>query len=1038
MIKRIIRFSLNNRSLVLILLLCICISGVYKAYNLPIDAVPDITNIQVIINTKTGALLPEQIETLVTYPIEIEMTGLPNLQEIRSLSKFGLSQVTLIFHDSTDRYFSRQLVNERLQSLRSILPSGVSPELGPVSTGLGEVFMYNLKVKDGSTLASKPEKERLMILRQTQDRIVRPILKRIKGVADVDTNGGYNREIHVNFNPEKLESLNVTINELTKALNAIGQTIPGGYIEHNSEQIIIQAGNIPGSLSEIENLPVILNFNGQTIRIKDVAEVRIDHSQRIGSATEDGEETVLGTVLMMVGANSRTVAADSEEAIKSIKLPPDIEIKELYSRRHLVEQTVHTISKNLLEGAFFVVAVLILLLGSFKASLMVALAIPISMLIAVQGLSYFGISANLMSLGAIDFGLIVDASVVLVENIVKKLEEAKGLNLSRKEKFKLIQVAVQEISSPLLFGLAIIILVYIPILGLEGTEGKMFHPMAITVILALIASLVVAIVIMPVLSYIFLNPPKNHHKDPILFKLIRASYSPILKLVLSHKWIALPIVTIPLLIGGYALSNLGSDFMPQLDEGDMVIGLIRDSKESLSDSIIQQKNVEKLIKSFPEVDNVFSRMGTPESATDPMSVNFADTFIILKKDFGEKIDKENLYARISDTLSSQLPEQDISLTQPIEMRFNELLEGSRADITLRIIGPDLNKLMDLARVAESSLASIQGVESIESDPLTALTKSNVLKVIPRTENLMKYSLTLNDLGEIFKASLMGIEVGSYKDEGYRLPIILHLGEEFRDNIDTLKHLKVSYDQKASIPLSTLADINHAEEVTTIARVWSQRYSAISVNLKGRDVKSFVEEAMDKIEREIVLPKGYSFYWGGQFKNLERASARLRIIVPLTLLIIFILLVKSFRSLLQAFLVFLSIPFATVGGVLFLYFRGIPLSVPAGIGFIALSGIAILNGMVMMNCFNDLKNKNLDLNFIAEQGALLRLRPVCMTALVASLGFIPMAFFPGVGSEVQRPLATVVIGGLITSTILTLIVLPVLFDLSERLKIKKGP
>ena len=567
MLKAIVNFSLNNRVLVSLLLICTCGFGIIKALELPIDAVPDITNIQVVVNTKTGALIPEQIESLVTYPVEVEMTGLPNLQEVRSLSKFGLSQVTLIFKDGTDRYFCRQQVNERLRNLSKSLPSNLSPELAPITTGLGEVFMYGVKAKKGSDLEKLVENERLMRLRTVQDRIIRPILKRVTGVADVDTNGGYNREVHINFDSKKLAQNHITLSDVMVGIQSLGESIPGGYIENQGEQIILQSGIIPKDLAEIREFPLSLNFDGRVIRVRDIADVRFDHSQRIGAATENGIESVLGTVLMMVGANSRAVARDAEEALRLVVLPEDIEVEVLYTRKYLVDQTVKTISKNLLEGALLVIVILIFFLGDLRASLIVALAIPFSMLLAVQGLAYFGISANLMSLGALDFGLIVDASVVLVENIVRKLEEVKGGSPSGKEKQALIQGAANEILSPLFFGLTIIILVYVPILGLEGIEGKMFHPMAITVILALIASLLMAILVMPVLSFYFLKPPKSHQKEPILFYLLRASYYPSLKFALNKKIILIPIVVLPLLLAGFALREMGSDFIPQLDEG---------------------------------------------------------------------------------------------------------------------------------------------------------------------------------------------------------------------------------------------------------------------------------------------------------------------------------------------------------------------------------------------------------------------------------------------------------------------------------------
>lgn len=1035
-----VKSALKNRLWVFALFLLVCALGIGSAVRLPIDAVPDITNVQVVVNTKTGALDPGKIEKLVTYPIEVEMAGMPGVEDIRSLSKYGLSQIVIVFEEKTNIYFARQLVAERLQGARENLPSGLAPEIAPVTTGLGEVLMYVLEPKEGSALASKPEKDRLLYLREIQEFVIRPRLKKLPGIADVDSNGGLLKQIHINFSSEKLGQYGLSLDRFISKIETLGETFGGGYIQKDGKQVIVRATGSLGSLEALSNLPLSINIGGRPVRVKDVAEVREDSALRVGAATYGGHETVLGTVLMRTGANSREVAFSAEDALKNeVQLPEDVDLKIVYSRSHLVDATIHTILKNLIEGAALVVIVLLLLLGNIRAALLVAMAIPISMLFALKGMEIFGISANLMSLGAIDFGLLVDGAVVLIENVIRRLEERQSQKaLTLEEKCELVLEASHEVIKPLTFGLAIIMLVYVPILYLEGIEGKLFHPMAGTVLLALGASLLIALFLMPAFAVVFLPSRLEHKKEPIVFSWIRKAYGPLLNYGLNHGWVV-PIVTIlPALLAIILFAKLGSDFAPQLDEGDLVMNLSRSPGQAIDESVKWQKQAEEIILRYSEVERVFSRMGTPESALDPMGPHLADTFVILKKDLnawpkveGKRRNKEELFEAIKKELLTNNPDQEVSATQPIEMRFNEILEGSRADVSLRIFGPDLDKLLEYSEQAEKILSGIQGISEIEKDPLTALSRSSVLDVILDYDKLARYGLSLKDVNSVLESAMSGKEVGSYYQEDRRFTILLHLDEKYRDDIKYIASVPVSLPEGGTIPLRDVAKIEEHEQVTTVARGGARRYAALSIYLKDRDIGSFVLEAKEKIQSQLKIDAGYELSWGGQFKNLERARNKLLVIVPITLVFIFILLLRSFGTFRHALLVFSAIPFAVVGGVFSLYLRGIHFSVSAAVGFIALAGIAILNSMVMVTFFNQLREKGLALSEVIAKGTFARLRPVAMTALVASLGFIPMALNTGTGAEVQRPLATVVIGGLFTATVLTLIVVPVAYRFIEQ-------
>lgn len=1040
MINRMFEWALRHRVLVLILFLALTALGIWSMTQLRIDAVPDITNVSVMVNTKTGALAPEEIEKNVTFPIETELAGLPDVADIRSLSKYGLSQIIVVFSDDTDIYFARQLVSERLSTVSSMLPDGITPELGPVSTGLGEIYMYVLRAKEGSALAAKPEKERLIHLRTYHDLYVLPRIKTVPGIAEVEANGGYKKQIHIQVNPAKMEQYGLTLESILKSLNSLGQNFGGGYVQHGGEMLIVRTSGRIENLDQIRNVPIKLNVFGAPVRLYQVAEVIEGHEQRLGAATYEGEETVLGTALMRIGANSREVAIEVDKKIKEIPLPDDIEITTLYNRSFLVNATITTVAENLLIGGLLVIAILFLILGNVRAAVIVALTIPLSMIFAFTGMKQSGIAASLMSLGAIDFGLVVDGAVVIIENIIRRFELTGKKKMTPEEKLEEVLISAKEVGKPVVLGLFMIMIVYIPILSLQGIEGKMFQPMALTVLYALGASLFITIFLMPVLAYYGLNPAARLSEGGVMKKL-EGLYRPLLNYSLSHRKVLLPGTLVIAVIAIGMFFRLGSDFIPQLDEGDMVIGLVRDTRISLDDSVDIQKKSDRIISEFPEVVTVFSRMGTPESATDPMGVNFADTFVMLEKDHskwpkvknGRRRTKSELYEDISKALQEKAPPQEISQTQPIEMRFNEILEGSRADITLRIIGPDLSRLMKMVEEASTILSGIEGAESVEMDPLTALTKSPMIDVNLDYDRIAYYGVHIQNVNNAFEVAMSGHDVGYYYQDDKRFPIVVRLNDRFRNNPANISRIPVALQEGGTIPMRNIASIERNEQVTTIARSRSRRYAAVSIYLRDRDTESFVKEAKEKIRAGVDFSGGYYDEWGGQFENLESARRTMLIIIPIILLVLFIILERNFRNITQTMLVFNSIPFAMTGGVIFLFLRGIPFSVSAGVGFIALTGIAILDGMVLVSFFNQLREEGHPLRDAVIEGALIRLRPVIMTSLVASLGFLPMAFNTGMGAEVQRPLATVVIGGIISATILTLLLLPTLYFWFEQKK-----
>ncbi|MBI5595981.1 MAG: efflux RND transporter permease subunit [Elusimicrobia bacterium] len=1046
--NRLIDFSARRPGWVLAVFAVLTAWGVRAALRLPIDAVPDITNVQVMVNVKTKAMDPLRIERQVTYPLETELSGLPDVTEVRSLSKYGLAQVVIIFKDGTDLYWARQQVSERLVAVRESLPQGLTPEMAPMSTGLGEVVMYVLRAKPGTPLAGWPEKERLLRLREVQDFMVRPEIKRVPGVADMDVTGGHRKEVHVNFLPERLARHGLTVEALVERLETVGESAGGGYIVDGGaggkDQVIVRTAGGPDEIERLAALSLGLDFSGQPLRVRDLANVRVDSTLRVGAATSGGEEAVLGIVLMRVGANSREVARDCVETLKSLALPDGIEVDVLYSRSYLVDSVIRTVGVSLAEGAGLVILILLLLLGELRAALLVALAIPISTLFAFQGMLALGVSANLMSLGALDFGLLVDGSVVIIENVLRRFGEAKDGHMDFSARARLVGDAAREVAGPVAFGLAIIMLVYVPVLGLEGVEGKMFRPMAVTVMLALAASLLVALSAMPALATTLLRPGRAE-KGTALFRWAMAAYRPTLEAALRRP---LGVLGATVAVGALAVGvylRLGADFVPQLDEGDLVINLSRATGVSLNESIRQQEEAERILASFPEVSSVFSRMGTPESATDPMGIHLADTFVILEKDRARwtKVDgrprtKEQLFEAMKERLEAGLPPQDVSPNQPIEMRFNEILEGSRADVTVRVFGPDLDRLLELSEQANDILGKVPGVDSVETDPLTALAKTPVMDIAFDHEVLARLGLSLRDANRLVETAMSGTEVGSFYQGAWRYPVIVHLDENLRDRFEQIAALPVSLPGGGTVPLSKIARLERKDQVTTIARQWSRRYAAVSLFSKDPDIAGFVERAKAAVDAQLKLPPGYSLYWGGRFRNLDSARRRLLVVVPATLAGVFLLLLVHFDSWTKAGVVYSAVPFALAGGIFALALRGIPMSVSASVGFIALAGIAILNSMVLVSSFDRLEAEGRSAEDAAREGALQRLRPVLMTALVASLGFVPMAVSAGRGAEVQRPLATVVIGGIVTSTLLTLLVVPALYSMFCRIRRRARP
>lgn len=1036
MIDAIVRFSIERRYLMLSLILLLIGAGLWSYQRLPIDAVPDITNVQVQINTEAPGYSPLEAEQRITFVVETALYGLPKLKYTRSLSRYGLSQVTVVFEEGTDIYFARNLINERLGSIKNALPAALEPQMGPIATGLGEIFVYTVDATPDATDADGNPLDAMslqMFLREVQDWIIKPQLAQVPGVVEVNTIGGYDKQYHVMPDPARMLAMGITLPQLSDALRSNNANRGAGYIERNGQQLLVRSPSQLSSISSIENVVVALN-GSVPIRVKDVAEVGLGKELRTGAATRDGHETVMGTVMMLLGENSRTVARDAAKKLEEIKasLPKGVVVEAVYDRTTLVDKTIATVQKNLLEGALLVIVVLFVLLGNIRAALITAAVIPLAMLATITGMVQQGVSANLMSLGALDFGLIVDGAVIIVENCVRRLgmaqHQAGGLLVLR-ERLKVVFAATTEVIKPSLFGVAIITVVYIPIFALTGVEGKMFHPMAATVVMALLAAMVLSLTVVPAAVAVFMSGKINEKESRVIVT-AKSLYRPVLHAVIKLRLLVVSLATVLVAVCLWLATTLGSEFIPQLDEGDIALHAMRVTGTGLEQSVEMQEVLEQRIKQFPEVDKVFAKIGTPEVATDPMPPNVADNFVILKPRSAwpdPRKTKAELVAEMEASLE-QLPGNNYEFTQPIQMRFNELISGVRSDVGIKVFGDDLDVLLNVANSIAQVASRISGAADVRTEQVSGLP---VLSVTPKLTELARYGLTVSQFQDVIAMSIGGEEAGLIYEGDRRFQLVVRLPEQVRSDIDNLAWLPIPIPDSAAmnnsyVPLNEIATLDIQPAPAQISRENGKRRIVVSANVRERDLGSFVAELKERINADINLPAGYWLDYGGTFEQLESASKRLAIVVPVTLLLIIGLLVMAFNSLKDALIIFTGVPLALTGGVLALWLRDMPLSISAGVGFIALSGVAVLNGLVMVSFMRQLWQEKGDLLYAVVEGALIRLRPVLMTALVASLGFVPMALNTGTGAEVQRPLATVVIGGIISATLLTLLVLPALY------------
>ncbi len=1036
MISKIVRFSIDNRWVVIILTGLVAFAGWESFKGLPIDAVPDITNVQVQINSQVEGRGPQEIERTVTYPLETALNGIPGVTQVRSITRYGLSQVTVVFEDDTDIYLARQLVSERLQSMKRQLPNDVDPMLGPVSTGLGEIFHY---VIEAEQVAEGAERLRqLTEIRAIQDWYVRPRLLTLKGIAEVNTIGGYERQYHIEPSPKLMAKYGLHFADIERAIEKVNKNAGGGYVEQTADQFIIQASGLFESLDDIRNVPVKILGNLKVVSISDIAKVRFGKELRTGAALYNGREVVIGTVLMLLGENSREVSLRVAEQIEKIKmgLPEGFHIKTLYNRSDLVNETLNTVKHNLLTGAALVIVILFLLVGNIRAALITAIVIPVALLITFILMRKYGISGNLVSLGALDFGIIVDGAVIVLDNCVRHLKD-KAASLGRKltslETKETVHAATMEIRKSAGFGELVIVVVFIPVFAFVGIEGKMFIPMAATFIFALLSALVLSFTFVPALATLLLRGNVSE-KDPILMRGLERVYSPALEFSLKAKRLVIGLSVGAIVLGSVLFSRLGGEFLPTLNEGSIAVQMIRPVTVGISHSVALEEKSQKIIKAIPEVDHVFSRVGTAEISMDPMGPNISDSYIMLKpKDKralinGKLRSKDEIVAEIVKELEATTPGQRILVSQPIQLRFNELMEGTRSDVSLKVFGEDQDVLTEEAEKIASVIQQIDGAGDVE---LEAKGKMTVLDVTPKYNVLKDLGISSAEVLESIGIAVGGDQVGVFYEGMRRFPIIVRLGDKVRNSIEELKELPVGLTGGSTIPLSEVANISFKEQYSSFSREETKRRIAVLVNPRGRDTESFIQEAQSAVEEKVKLPPGYYMEWGGNFKNLNQAKERLSILAPIALLFVLIMIYAAFRNVYETILIFLCVPFALVGGVLALMFKGIPFSVSAGVGFIALSGIAVLNGVVLVNNFKNLRDKGKSGLEVIKSGALLRLRPVMMTALTDILGFLPMAIATGLGAEVQTPLATVIIGGIISSTILTLILLPVLYSSMEK-------
>ncbi len=1053
MLERILQFSIARRWFVLTATLAAAAIGAYAYQRLPIDAVPDITNVQVQVNTEASGYSPLEVEQRITYPLETVMSGLPRLDYVRSLSRYGLSQLTIVFKDGTDIYFARQLVNERIQQAAGKLPADVEPTMGPIATGLGEIFMYTVKAQKGA-LKEDGTLYNAMDLRTIQDWIVRPQLMTVPGVTEVNTVGGYLKQFHVTPDPAGLIKYGLGFADLAAAISANTANVGAGYIERRGTQFLVRAPGQLSSADEIADIVVSSDNAGVPVRIRDLAQVSLGSELRTGAATENGSEVVLGTVFMLVGQNSRTVSQAVADRIQEIapSLPEGVIAKSVYDRTTLVNKTIDTVYRNLSEGALLVIVVLFLFLGNVRAALITAAIIPFSMLITITGMVGTGISANLMSLGALDFGLLVDGAVIMVENSIRRIgleQQRLGRALTAAERRVTALDASREVRRATLSGVGIIMIVYIPILALTGIEGKMFQPMAITVVIALAAALVLSFTFVPAAIAAFLGG-KISERENWLVRALLSLYRPTLRWALGAK---LPVVAAAACIFAFSLllaARMGREFMPSLDEGDIAMHALRIPGTSLSQAIDLQNTLESEVASIPEVERVFTKIGTADIATDPMPPSVSDNFIILKPR-SEWPDPNRSKAEVVQAIAdhvSTIPGNNYEFTQPIEMRFNELIAGVRSDLAVKVYGDDMDTMLGIARSVAEIIESVPGAEDVGVEQVTGLP---VLTIHTDRAMIARFGLNVSDVQAAVSTAIGGQTVGEIYEGDRRFDIVLRLPENLREDIDALHRLPIPLPERdqvadtqfasspdasghaAYVPLGAVARIETTLGPNQISRENGKRRIVVTANVRARDLGSFVADAQAAVRAQAELPPGYWLDWGGTFEQMISASKRLQLVVPAVLVLIFVLLFMTLGSVRDALLVFTGVPLALSGGVFALWMRGIPLSISAGVGFIALSGVAVLNGLVMITFIAKLRSEGRPLDEAIYEGAAARLRPVLMTALVAALGFVPMALSQGTGAEVQRPLATVVIGGILTSTLLTLVVLPVLYQLAHAVR-----
>ena len=1019
MLDKLLHFSLTQRLLVLLGTLALAIWGAFSWTKLNLDAVPDITTNQVQINTETGGMGPEEVERLVTFPIETAMAGLPGVEGTRSLSQYGLSQVTVTFADSTDIFFARQLVNERLGNVREALPTSIdAPQMGPVSTGLGDIYMFSIE----------SDKRDIPALRTIMDWQIVPQLRSVAGVAEVNVADGNVKQYQVIADPMRLQARGLGVHDLIEALQSNNQNAGGGVIDSGGERVLIRSVGMATKPSDIEVIPVATE-EGRPVLVRDVADVSTGTPVLTGISTKDGKQAIVAIAMMLKGANGRTVSDATDKKIQEIKsqLPSDVKLTTVYNRSVLVNKTVHTVQKNLLEGGLLVILVLLVLLGNFRGALIAALIIPLSMLFGIALMNHYGVSGNLMSLGAIDFGLIVDGAVFMIENSIRRLAERReheGRRLTREEVRQSVLESSREVAKPTLTALTIITVVYLPILALEGTEGKMFRPMAWAVTFCLLGALLFTIMVVPTLASLILSGDTKEKHNPIMGFFSKV-YKPVLDFSLRAKPLVATCAVAMLALAGWMFGGLGSEFIPTLDEGDLVVQPSRARTVNSEETVRLVTAAESKVREVPEVITMFSRSGTPEVATDPMPLSLTDSFIMLKErhQWRPGMTKDKIQSEIEDKLSA-VPGQGYNFSQPIEMRFSELVSGVKADIGIKVFGEDLDVLRQKADEIAAVVRAMPGAADVEVEQVEPIP---VLQIDIDRDAIGRYGVSISEIQELIGSALGGEEIGQIIEGDKRFGMVVRLPDEIRNSPEAIGNLPVKASNGESIPLSTLAHIDNKPAPAQISRESGKRRVVVQLNVRGTDMGTFVAAAQKQSQAKVKMPEGYYLTWGGQFENLQKASARLMIVVPGALALIFLILFMTFGSMKQALLIFTGVPLAVTGGVFALAMRGLPFSISAGVGFIALSGVAVLNGVVMVSAINRLREDfGLSVVDATRQGAMERLRPVIMTALVAALGFIPMAINTDIGAEVQRPLATVVIGGVVSATLLTLIVLPVLY------------